>query len=110
MSAYAIAHLWDVKWGAEIKAYLERIDDTLAPFEGKYIVHGGERTVVEGQWTGDLIVIAFPDLVRAREWYSSAAYQSILALRRDNSAGDVILIDGVPPGHKATDILGGPHA
>lgn len=110
MSAYAIARLWDVKLGPEIRTYLERIDDTLAPFEGKFIIHGGERSVVEGRWTEDLIVIAFPDLVRAREWYSSPAYQGILALRRDNSAGDVMLIDGVPADHKATDILGGPHA
>ncbi|WP_116138540.1 DUF1330 domain-containing protein [Trinickia diaoshuihuensis] len=107
MAAYAIARLWDVKLGPEIKAYLEGIDDTLAPFEGKFIIHGGERTVLEGRWTEDLIVIAFPDLARAREWYRSPDYQKILSLRTENSAGDVIVIDGVPPDHKATDILGG---
>lgn len=106
MTAYAIARLWDVKLGPEIQAYLAGIDETLAPFAGQFIIHGGERTVLEGQWNEDLIVIAFPDLTHARDWYASPAYQRILALRKGNSSGDVILIDGVPSTHKATDILG----
>ena len=110
MTAYAIARLSDVKLGPEIKRYLAGIDETLAPFGGQFIIHGGERTVLEGQWTEDLIVIAFSHLTHARGWYESAAYQRILGLRTGNSSGDVILIDGVPPNHKATDILGGEHA
>ena len=34
------------------------------------------------------------------------AYREILALRTDNSDGDVIIVDGVPADHKATDVLG----
>jgi uncharacterized protein (DUF1330 family) len=105
MTAYAIARLRNVKTGPEIADYLAHIDDTLAPFQGQFIIHGGERKVVEGEWTDDLIAIAFPDFARARAWYESQAYQRILALRTANSTGDVILIEGVAPSHKATDIL-----
>ena len=35
----------------------------------------------------------------ARAWYGSPAYQEILPLRTDHIEGDVILIDGVEPGH-----------
>ena len=105
MTAYAIARLRNVKMGPEITDYLSQIDDTLAPFQGKFIIHGGTRKVVEGEWTDDLIAIAFPDFDHARAWYESAAYQRILALRTANSTGDVILIEGVDAGHKATDIL-----
>ncbi|MGN6319631.1 DUF1330 domain-containing protein [Trinickia sp.] len=107
MTAFAIARLRDVKMGPDIQSYLARIDDTLAPFEGKFIIHGGRKKVVEGQWTEDLIVIAFPDFDKASRWYESPAYQNILALRTGNSAGDVILIEGVPQNHRATDILAG---
>ncbi|PTB19291.1 DUF1330 domain-containing protein [Trinickia symbiotica] len=107
MTSYAVARLRDVRTGAEIKAYLASIDDTLAPFEGQFVIHGGERTVLEGEWTEDLIVIAFPDLAHARGWYESPAYQRILAFRTANSSGDVILIEGVPPDHQATDVLTG---
>ncbi len=59
--------------------------------------------VVEGEWSGDLIAIAFPDLTRA--WYAWAAYQRIQPLPTRHSHGAVILLDGVDESHKATDIL-----
>jgi uncharacterized protein (DUF1330 family) len=55
--------------------------------------------VLEGAWPGQLIIIAFPDLERARAWYESHAYQEILPLRTNNSEGDVVLADGVPEGN-----------
>ncbi|HTI18348.1 MAG TPA: DUF1330 domain-containing protein [Trinickia sp.] len=107
MTAYAIGRLRDVRMGTELRAYLAGIDDTLAPFGGRFIIHGGAKTVLEGAWPDDVIVIAFPDLISARGWYDSPGYQDILALRTGNSSGDVILIEGVDHSHKATDILTG---
>lgn len=62
--------------------------------------------MLEGSWPGDLIVIAFPDLAKARAWYESPAYREIKRLRPDNSEGDVIIAEGVDEHHRATDILG----
>ncbi|WP_414472463.1 DUF1330 domain-containing protein [Microvirga sp. M2] len=105
MPAYAVARLHDVAMGPEIVAYLQKIDATLAPFDGRFIIHGGPVDSLEGAWSGDLIVIEFPDRARARDWYASSAYRAILPLRTRHSEGDVILIDGVPDDHRATDIL-----
>lgn len=105
MTSYAVAHLHHVEMGPDIVAYLEAIDATLAPFGGKFMIHGGEKEHLEGAWPGDLIVIGFPDRDAARAWYVSPAYQAILPLRTRNSAGDVILINGVGNDHLATDIL-----
>lgn len=105
MTAYAVADLHRVTMGPDIVEYLEKIDATLAPFGGRYLVHGGRKTVLEGDWPGDLVVIAFPDCAAAAEWYGSPAYQSILKLRTDNSEGDVVLIDGVGGDHRPTDVL-----
>lgn len=107
MPAYAVAHMLEVSMGPAIAEYLRRIDGTLEPFGGRFIVHGGEFKVVEGSWPGFLIVIEFPDRAHADGWYTSAAYQEILALRTGHSRSDVILVDGVEPGHRATDVLGG---
>lgn len=105
MACYAVGNLKNVEMGHEIETYLEAIDGTLAPFGGRFIIHGGDTHILEGQSETDLIVIAFPDLDSARNWYTSAAYQAIIDYRRSNSEGCVFLIEGVDASHKATDIL-----
>jgi uncharacterized protein (DUF1330 family) len=106
MTSYAIANLRDVNMGPGIVEYLERIDGTLAPFEGRFIVHGGQPERVEGNWDGTLIVIAFPSQRHAKDWYNSPEYRTILPLRTENSISDTILVEGVGPEHRATDVLG----
>jgi uncharacterized protein (DUF1330 family) len=105
MTSYAVGILQDVRMGPPIVEYLERIDATLAPYDGHFIVHGGEPNVLEGVSPGTLIVIAFPDHGAAQQWYDSAAYRAILPLRTQNSTGTVFLIDGVDRDHLATDVL-----
>ena len=105
MPAYAIGHLHDVTVGPAIVEYLERIDATLAPFGGRFLIHGARPDVLEGDWSGDLIVIAFADLATARAWYRSPAYQRIVRLRTANSNGNCILVDGVDEEHRAIDVL-----
>jgi uncharacterized protein (DUF1330 family) len=105
MTAYAVAHLHKVEMGPAIAEYLEKIDATLAPFGGRYIIHGGRKAVLEGDWPGDLIVVAFPDRAAAAAWYDSPAYRAIKPLRREHSEGDVVLVEGVGADHRATDVL-----
>ena len=105
MSAFAIAHLRSVDFGADVVEYLERIDATLAPFDGRFVVHGSETTVLEGDWVGDLVVIEFPSRRMALEWYQSPAYQDIVALRTENSDGTAIIVDEVAHPHRATDVI-----
>jgi uncharacterized protein (DUF1330 family) len=107
MSGYAVAHIRQVTMNGDIVRYLERIDATLAPFGGRFVVHGGDVEVLEGAWPGHVVMIEFPDRASARAWYRSTAYQSIVRLRTNNALGDVVLVDGVGAAHKATDILAG---
>jgi uncharacterized protein (DUF1330 family) len=78
---------------------------TRESFHGRFLVHGARPEVFEGQWVGDLVVIEFPDLERARAWYWSTPYREIAPLRIDNSNSEILLIDGVDRSHRATDIL-----
>ena len=105
MSAYAIGWLRHVRMGHDIVRYLEEIDATLAPFGGKFRIHGGAPEVLEGDWTGDFIAIEFPSREDARDWYASDAYRAIAALRTRNSHSVVFLVDGVDETHRATDVL-----
>jgi uncharacterized protein (DUF1330 family) len=105
MASYAVGILQRVEVGPAVVEYLERIDATLAPFDGHFIVHGGRNAVLEGSDPGTLIVIEFPSRAEAKGWYASAAYQAILPLRTEHSDGTVFIIDGVDRDHLATDVL-----
>jgi uncharacterized protein (DUF1330 family) len=105
MPAYAVAHLRTVDLNDEIVAYLERIDATLEPYEGRFLVHGTTPIVVEGEVPGTFVVIEFPDRERAAAWYDSPAYQEILPLRTRNSDSVAFLLEGVAPGYRAASFI-----
>jgi len=91
--------------GPPIVEYLERIDETLEPYGGRFIIHGAELEVIEGPFPGTLVVIEFPDRDTARSWYRSEAYQEIVRLRTDHSDGSAVIADGVAEPHRAVDVL-----
>ncbi|MCX4411376.1 MULTISPECIES: DUF1330 domain-containing protein [unclassified Streptomyces] len=99
MPAYAIANLRPLaQLPEDVLIYIERIQTTLDPFGGRFLVHGApERDVREGTWPDALVIIAFPSLTDARAWYDSSAYQELLPLRTRHIDGDILLIDGVAP-------------
>jgi uncharacterized protein (DUF1330 family) len=99
MTAYALAHLRTPTINADVLEYIERIQDTLDPYGGRFVVHGVEVEVLEGDWPGSIAIIGFPDLAAARAWYDSPAYREILPRRTDHIVSDTILVDGVPAGY-----------
>ena len=103
--AYGVALLRDVRMGPEIVEYLERIDATLAPYGGRFLIHGARGAMLEGDDPGTMVVIGFPDRSSAESWYASQAYQEILPLRTQNSSSTVLIVDGVGQEHRATDVL-----
>jgi uncharacterized protein (DUF1330 family) len=101
MTAYALAHLRTPQINAEVLEYIERIQATLDPHGGRFIVHGATVEVIEGSWPGTVVIVEFPDADAARAWYGSPAYQEILPLRTNNIDGDAIIVDGVPSNYDA---------
>jgi uncharacterized protein (DUF1330 family) len=105
MPAYAIANLSNVDLNADIVRYLREIDDTLAPFGGRFLVHGVTPEVMEGPWADATVIIGFPDIDAARAWYASPAYQELLPLRTENCDSTAAILDGVPEGYRAASFL-----
>ncbi len=96
MAAYVIAgnHVTDDE---TMREYAKLVPATLEPFGGRFVVRGGEFEVTEGVWsTPRLVVIEFPSLDHARNWYHSEAYQAIIQMRFDAAKTDFLLFaDGV---------------
>lgn len=69
--SYAVGILTEVVVGDAVREYLERIDATLEPFGGRFLIHGASPVVHEGADPGAVIVIEFPSANGAIEWYRS---------------------------------------
>ena len=96
MPAYAVAHLRTPTINDDVLHYIDRIQDTLDPYGGRFLVHGGDVDVMEGDWPGSVVIIQFPDPAAAHAWYASPAYQELLPRRTDHIDADAIIVDGVP--------------
>ncbi|MFE3074196.1 DUF1330 domain-containing protein [Streptomyces sp. NPDC059247] len=105
MTAYAIGNLHPKPSPhEEVLVYMERVQSTLDPFGGRFLVHGAPaREVPEGSWPGACVIIAFPTYENARAWYDSEPYRALIPLRTRHMKGDVLLIDGVPEGYDPAD-------
>ena len=99
MTAYAIANLHNPAPHPDVAEYIELIQATLDPYGGRFLVHGVRHEVKEGSWDGAAVVIAFPTIGEARNWWDSPAYRQIAPQRADHIESDIILVDGVPDGY-----------
>lgn len=108
MTAYGLAHLRQPAGPLhpEVFEYLERIQATMDPYGARFLVHGAPVEVVEGVWPGSLVLIEFPSLAAAHEWYESPAYREILHLRANHLVGDLVLVEGAGPDHDSAELAG----
>ena len=95
MVAYVIAEI-DVQDSALFEEYRKLVPATIAQYGGKYVVRGGATETKEGGWTPQrIVVLEFPSMARAREWYHSAEYAPALAMRLKAAKSRVIFAEGV---------------
>ncbi len=97
MKAYVIV---DVKITdpTRYEEYKKLTPPSLEPFQGKFIVRGGSNETMEGDWQpGRIIVLEFPSMQKARDWWSSAGYAPAKALRQAISKTKMILVEGILP-------------
>lgn len=61
-------------------------------------MRGGAHEVLEGDHQPNrVVVLEFPSVEKAREWYGSEEYAGPLALRRRSSRSSMILVEGYAP-------------
>ena len=95
MAAYVIAHI-DVKDPVRYEDYKKMSPVSIEKFGGRFIARGGGVEVLEGSWEPKrLVLLEFPSLEAARQWYASDDYAPARALRQATSTGDLVVIDGI---------------
>ena len=95
MAAYVIA-LVDIKDPVRYETDRQLVLPSITAFGGRFIVRGGQTEVLEGDWTPRrVVVLEFPSVGRAKEWWSSPEYSEARAIRQATSDGTLIVIEGV---------------
>ena len=97
MSAYLVAFVDVHDHERFTKEYVPPIATTLQPFGGRVLAASDEAASLEGKLpSGRTVIIEFPDLDRARGWYSSDAYAPLLKLRKSLATTVLAILPGVP--------------
>jgi uncharacterized protein (DUF1330 family) len=75
--------------------YKKLTPGSLEPYEGKFIVRGGQTESLEGDWQpGRIVVLEFPSVEKARQWWASEEYAPAKKIRQANAATKMILVEG----------------
>jgi uncharacterized protein (DUF1330 family) len=95
MPAYVIVDvsIHDFK---EYEEYKKLTPGAIAAYDGKFIVRGGQTTTLEGDWKpGRIVVLEFPTVDRANEWWNSEIYTKAKIIRQRSAETKMIIVEGV---------------
>lgn len=100
MTAYLIANIAIHDRDAYVayeEAFISAANaDALASSGGTFKAVDQSPEVVEGEWPFNrVVVIEFPSMENARDWYESTAYQDIIHLRHAASESSTIFVNGL---------------
>ncbi|HAH23802.1 MAG TPA: DUF1330 domain-containing protein [Prolixibacteraceae bacterium] len=67
----------------------------IAAFDGKFIVRGGRTETLEGDWQPErMVVVEFPSIEKAREWWHSEHYSEAKAIRQRSAHTKMLIVEG----------------
>ncbi len=78
------------------KLYADQVPKSIEQYGGKFLSRGGDTQILDGEPSGQRnVIIEFPDMQLAKDWYYSKNYQSIVSGRTDNAEGYLIIVEGI---------------
>lgn len=94
MPAYVIIET-DIHDPEQYERYKAASPASVAAGGGRFIVRGGEMTVLEGDWRPSrLVVLEFESLEAAETWYASEGYQEVKRLRERAADLKIVAVEG----------------
>ena len=96
--AYVISEVFEITDPVALKEYGAKAPETLAPFNGHFIVRGAKTESLDGDAPPKgIVVIAFDSSEKAHAWYNSPAYAAIRPIRQAAVKGRMFIVEGVAP-------------
>jgi uncharacterized protein (DUF1330 family) len=95
MPAFVLANV-TVKDPVRYEEYRRLVTPTLAKYGGRFIARGGRIEILEGHWQPDrLVILEFPSMDQARQWWNSPEYTEAKLIRQATSEGTLLILEGV---------------
>lgn len=95
MSAYVIVVIKKTKDESELAAYRRIGIPSLQSTNVKFRVRPGPVEVLEGEPVEGVVMLEFPTLEEAKEWYNSPVYQEALTHRYKGAECHAFMVQGV---------------
>ena len=97
MTAYLIANI-TVTDPESYPPYRAQVPGVVAQYGGRFLVRAGAVHPLEGEFGFDrFVVIEFPSLEAARQFYDSPEYAPLLKLRMETTRSQVAFVEGYAP-------------
>ena len=97
MSAYVLVEI-EVTDAATYERYKQLAEASVTAYGGRYVVRGGAVEVLEGERRpARLVLLEFPSVERAREWWASPEYSAARPVRIASATAEMFLLPGYAP-------------
>jgi uncharacterized protein (DUF1330 family) len=94
MPAYVVVEI-EVRDAQQYERYKQLAAASVGAHGGRYIARGGATETLEGSWSPSrLVMLEFPTMQHARDWYGSADYREAMAVRQGCASAQMVLTEG----------------
>jgi len=96
MAAFVISEV-EILERAQADTYRSLASASIERYGGRYIVRGGAIELIEGERDPKrrLVIVEFPSIQRAHEWYRSPEYAEALKVRAGALTRTLTFVEGV---------------
>ena len=95
MTAFVIVEI-EVRDPEIYENYKSLVPASVEAYGGRFIARGGATESLEGGWAPErIVVLEFPSLERARQWWASPEYSDAKAIRMRAAQSRMIATEGV---------------
>jgi uncharacterized protein (DUF1330 family) len=93
---YVVAEV-DITDPTTFQKYAEKVPETLAPFNARFLLRTAKIQAVEGEAPKRIVVIAFDSVEKAHAWEDSPAYVAIKPIRQSSATSRIFIAEGLAP-------------
>jgi uncharacterized protein (DUF1330 family) len=94
MPAYVIVEV-GIEDPIGYEEYKKLTPASIAAYNGRFVVRGAKTESLEGDWNPQrIVVLEFPSVERAKEWWHSEEYAPAKAIRQQTAKTKMLLVEG----------------